>query len=235
MNLDPTLIVTVAIILFFGVGLHEYAHCKFADLAGDPTPAFYGRLTLDLTKHFEPLGTIMMFVSSISGFGLGWGRPAPMNSDKMRNPRWDFMMAVLAGPLSNVVQAVVWALLCKVAMIAGLFTADDLVRTFYNDEANVVARFFILAVQINLSMAVFNLIPLGPLDGHWIVGTFLPEKPRFYWYRWNREIGKGVLIVIILATQFAAKKFPQYDYLGEYLFYMSVKPTMYLLHIPLPS
>src|SRR5579862_7063453 len=107
-NFPPEFVLVQIIVLFLGVGLHEYAHCKFADMAGDPTPSFYGRLTLNLFKHFELVGTMMMILSSLSGFGIGWGKPAPMDPKKMRNPRWDFFFAVLAGPISNVVQAVIY-------------------------------------------------------------------------------------------------------------------------------
>lgn len=227
MNYDPIQIVSVIIIIFFGVGLHEYAHCKFAELAGDPTPRFYGRVTLDLTKHFEPTGTIMMVISSLSGFGLGWGRPAPMNPEKMRNPRWDFMIAVLAGPLSNVVQAVVWALMFRFLTMTGQVSIQDL----FDEDGSRLAMFFLLAVQINLSMAAFNMIPLGPLDGHWILGTFLPEKARYYWYRWNREVGRTALIVLIVGTQFLARQNPSYDILGRYLGKVVIPPTLYLLGI----
>jgi len=66
--------IATAIILFLGIGLHEYAHCKFADMAGDPTPAYYGRVTLDLTKHFEITGVIMMILTTLTGFGIGFGQ-----------------------------------------------------------------------------------------------------------------------------------------------------------------
>src|SRR5580658_8524945 len=98
-----------AFVLFFGVGLHEYAHCKFADMAGDPTPGIYGRVTLNLTKHFELYGTLMMIVTALVGFGIGWGRPAPMDPRKMKNPRWDFFAAVAAGPITNLLQAIIYA------------------------------------------------------------------------------------------------------------------------------
>src|ERR1019366_3379020 len=103
-DIDPQVALAQIIVLFFGIGLHEYAHCKFADLAGDPTPRYYGRVTLNLTKHFDPLGTLMMIVSSLTGYGIGWGKPAPINPKKMKNPRIDTFIAVAAGPITNLLQ-----------------------------------------------------------------------------------------------------------------------------------
>ncbi len=114
---QPTeFIVAQLLVLFLGIGLHEYAHCKFADMAGDPTPGIQGRVTLNLFKHFEPVGTILILVSTWAGFGIGWGRPAPMDPRKMKNPRLDFFVAVAAGPVSNVMQAVVYAFLCRILL-----------------------------------------------------------------------------------------------------------------------
>ena len=100
-GVPPEAILAIGIVIFFGLGLHEYAHAKFADLAGDPTPRYYGRVTLNLFKHFDLLGAIMIAFTAISGFGIGWGKPVPMDPRKMRNPRWDHFVAVAAGPLSN--------------------------------------------------------------------------------------------------------------------------------------
>lgn len=179
--------IAIAIVIFFGIGLHEYAHCKMADAAGDPTPGSYGRVTLDLTKHFELMGTIMIILTSISGFGIGWGKPAPMDPRKMRNPRWDLFAAVAAGPISNLLQASFYAMILRFAPASLLQSEFALMLLWYG-------------VVINLSLCFFNLVPFGPLDGHWLVGQLLPEKQRFYWYRFNRTVGMmGLFAVIILS------------------------------------
>ena len=78
----PLILITF-VVLFLGIGLHEYAHCKVAELMGDPTPREMGRVTLNLFKHFDPAGTVMIIVTSIIGFGIGWGKPAPANPNRI--------------------------------------------------------------------------------------------------------------------------------------------------------
>lgn len=191
----PMMLAT-AVILFLGIGLHEYAHCKFADMAGDPTPAFYGRVTLDLTKHFEITGVMMMILTTLSGYGLGWGKPSPVNPDKMRNPRVDWFVSVAAGPISNLVQATVYALMLRLALRSQLLEGltDPNVHLF-------IGYLMFGGVIINLGLACFNLIPFGPLDGHWLVGLLLPEKPRYYWFKFNRQVGMPGLFIAVIGMQ----------------------------------
>lgn len=188
----PDQTIAIIIVIFFAVGIHEYAHCKMADAAGDPTPGIHGRVTLNLTKHFELMGTIMMFITAISGIGIGWGKPAPMDPRKMRNPRWDLFAAVAAGPLSNVLQAAFFGIWMRLSV---QFAPDMLLATPF------LAALLHFGVALNLSMAFFNLIPFGPLDGHWLVGQMLPEKQRYYWYRFNRTFGMMGLFGLILILQ----------------------------------
>ncbi|MCC7228788.1 MAG: site-2 protease family protein [Fimbriimonadaceae bacterium] len=188
-TLPPEAFLAIGIVIFFGLGLHEYAHAKFADMAGDPTPRYYGRVTLNLFKHFDPLGALMIAITAISGFGIGWGKPVPMDPRKMRNPKWDHFMAVAAGPLSNLLQAVVWAIILRALLASGVH---------FNNFAGMLCLF---GVTVNLSLCFFNLIPLGPLDGHWLIGTFMPENMRAKWYLWNRQMGSFLLLGIVILGQ----------------------------------
>lgn len=165
-------------------------------MAGDPTPGYYGRVTLNLFKHFEPTGAIMILISSYSGFGLGWGNPAPMDPRKMRNPRWDFFIAVIAGPLSNLLQAVVYAAFLRFA-IRGHFLEVHEGSTW----ANFPAYLLFSGVLVNISLFLFNLIPFGPLDGHWLLGLLLPEKQRILWFQFNRRVGFIGLFLAIIVLQ----------------------------------
>lgn len=190
-QLPPEAFLAIGIVIFFGLGLHEYAHAKFADLAGDPTPRYYGRVTLNLFKHFDPLGALMIAITSISGYGIGWGKPVPMDPRKMRNPVWDHFIAVAAGPTSNLLQAAIWAVIMRM-VLAGALPANSF-----------LVMLCTFGVTVNLSLCFFNLIPLGPLDGHWLVGTFLPEPSRTKWYLWNRQVGGFLLLAIVLLGQFS--------------------------------
>lgn len=198
----PPAFLAFIFILFFGIGLHEYAHCKFADLAGDPTPRFFGRVTLNLFKHFDPIGTLMMFLTMISGVGIGWGKPAPINPEKMRNPRWDTFIAVIAGPISNIAQAVVYAIFLRLAINTSVLTSVDLELVFAMSQSGPFLGYLcVFGILTNLSLAAFNLIPFGVLDGHWLVGLLMPEKPRHYWFKFSRTTGWYILIGVILIGQ----------------------------------
>jgi Zn-dependent protease len=198
-NLPPEFIISIVIVLFFGIGLHEYAHCKVAEMAGDPTPRANGRVTLNLFKHFDPMGTFMMIASAFLGFGIGWGKPAPMNPKLMKNPRWDFFSAVIAGPLTNVAQAIVYALIFRLLLKTGTVAYDETVPILLQSFGFLVLYH---GVIVNVSLALFNLVPIGPLDGMWILGSFFPEKQRILWYQWNRDVGRIVFVAVVLVSQF---------------------------------
>jgi Zn-dependent protease len=178
----PELIVMQLVIIFGSIALHEFGHAKSADAAGDPTPRAQGRVTLNPFAHLDPVGAIMVVVTTMSGFGIGWGKPVMVNPRLMRNPRWDQFMSVLWGPLTNLLLAIFFAILLR---MAGSTNA-----TF--------AVFCYLAVYINVSLAVFNLIPIGPLDGHWLLAALLPPPYGARFGLWSRRTGSLVLLAIIL-------------------------------------
>jgi Zn-dependent protease len=188
---DPVTFTIALVVVLLALSIHEFAHAKFADMAGDPTPRLMGRVTLNPLAHLDPMGTLMILFTMTTGFGIGWGKPVMVNPLKMKNMRWDHFMSVLAGPMSNLVQAFIYAVLYK------LFAQTD----------PSVELFLFFGISINLALCFFNLIPLGPLDGHWLVGAFLPIRQRERWYLWNRTVGGGVLLMVILFGQF----FPQYS------------------------
>jgi Zn-dependent protease len=204
----PHELIAIVLVVFFGIGLHEYAHAKFADLAGDPTPSYFGRVTLNLTKHFELMGTIMIIITSIAGVGIGWGKPVPMDPSKMRNPKWDHFIAVAAGPASNFVQAAIYALFIRAGLVASpefAQTVADLSSPFVVDLHGFGMTFLVTllftGVLINVALCLFNLLPIGPLDGMWLLGTFLPAQTRLRWTRFNLTVGGMLFIGIILFGQ----------------------------------
>lgn len=195
------------LVIFFAIGIHEYAHAKFADMAGDPTPGIYGRVTLNLIKHFDPIGTIMIIFTSLVGVGIGWGRPVPMDPRKMRNPKWDHFSAVAAGPISNIVQATLWALFGRflLAAVPGMGAAVGAAAMRMTTDVDPVALFLgalvFFGVVINISLCVFNLLPIGPLDGMWLLGTFMPEKSRWAWTKFNLTTGTFLFLGLVLFSQ----------------------------------
>ena len=222
-DLSVAHILATAIVIFLAIGLHEYAHCKIADMAGDPTPRLMGRVTLDLTKHFELMGTIMIIVTSLTGFGIGWGKAAPCNPSKMRNPRWDHFMTVAAGPLSNVLQACIWAILFRLILtfIPGVVPQDSFLFLL-----------FLYGVIINLALALFNMIPLGPLDGHWLVGLLMPESMRVQWFQFNQSVGAILFLVLIFGDQFLRQS-TGFSILGDLVFGPALFLARFLLGGPI--
>lgn len=212
MRQDPEFFFISILVTLLSLSIHEYSHAKIADASGDPTPGAYGRVTLNPLNHLDPVGTIMIIVSSLSGFGIGWGKPVPMNPTKMRNPRWDHFAAVAAGPISNLIQAVIYAVVLRMLVMSGSASAD-LISSFVEHTISPVMLFLFFGVLINLGLCFFNLIPLGPLDGHWMLGTFMPETMRFKWYLWNRQIGGFLFLGLVIIGQMM----PEFDLIGAYL------------------
>lgn len=191
--MPPEYIVSIFASLIISITVHEYAHAKLADIAGDPTPRIFGRVTLNPIAHFDPVGAMMIILSTLSGFGFGWGRPVPMDPSKMKNPKWDHFWAVFGAPLTNLFQAIVVAIILKtLTMSPGLA----------HQIPNGILEFLIIHFTINITLFLFNLIPLGPLDGMWVLGTFLPDRYRIQWTRWNLRIGSLFLLGALLLPIF---------------------------------
>jgi Zn-dependent protease len=163
----------------FALSFHEYAHAWMASKCGDQTAARMGRLTLNPTAHLDPIGSIMiLFV------GFGWAKPVPVDGRNLKNPRIDMMKVAAAGPLSNLL----------LAMISGI-----LLRSFNNFQILNDSLFLILIyfTRINISLAIFNLIPVAPLDGSQIFSGYLMKKnPSLAWK--IQSYGPQVLFGIIL-------------------------------------
>ncbi|MEQ1934973.1 MAG: site-2 protease family protein, partial [Fimbriimonadaceae bacterium] len=184
------------VIIFLSIAIHEFAHAWTADMAGDPTPRFYGRVTLNPLAHLDPMGSIMIIFTTMAGFGIGWGKPVLVNPSKMRNPRWDHFFSVAAGPLSNLIQAAIYALTARLLVGAGV------IAPMVENQIDTVGSALLFGVIVNINLAFFNLIPFGPLDGHWLVGLMMPEKPRYHWFKFCHTAGGPILLAVILLSQF---------------------------------
>lgn len=174
-------------ILVFALSLHEAAHAWTASRLGDPTARMLGRLTLNPMKHIDPFGTILVPLAMLflfPGFLIGWAKPTPVTPRNFKNLRRDDILTTLAGPVSNLAAAVAatiaLVILARLNAI-GAIVVRDLARGGLPDMSapTLVVPFAVilyLAVWLNLILAVFNLIPLPPLDGSHVVRHFLPYK-----------------------------------------------------------
>lgn len=150
------------VILIFSVVVHEVAHGYAAYMLGDGTAKYQGRLTLNPIKHLDMFGSIilplLLFISN-AGFLIGWAKPVPYNPYNLRNQRWGEAIVAFAGPLSNILIALVFGLLIRISLSMDLIKNPEILR---------ITSYIVL---INLLLAIFNLIPIPPLDGSKIVFT----------------------------------------------------------------
>ena len=167
-----TLVATAAVPMVFAITVHEVAHGWAALRLGDPTAKFAGRLTLNPIKHVDPLGTVIvpftMLVISSGMWAFGWAKPVPVAFHRLRNPRRDMILVAAAGPAVNLAMALGWALLLS----QRLAVAPDLVVA-----ADWIVRMCLIGITINVLLAVFNMLPIPPLDGGRVLAGLLP--PRF--------------------------------------------------------
>ena len=169
----------------FAITLHEVSHGWVARLYGDHTAARLGRLSLNPLRHVDPIGTLLVpaVCVFIGGIVFGWARPVPVVTANLRNPRADMAKVAIAGPLSNLVMALLWGLVLRLSMGAQSGSIGELMM--YMAAAGVA---------INLILMVLNLFPLPPLDGSRVVNGFLPEK----WARIVDRVEPYGLVVLIL-------------------------------------
>ncbi len=169
-------------ILLFSLCLHEFGHAAMADRLGDPTPRMLGRLTLNPMAHSDPFGTILFPLISMYyqvNFLFGWAKPVPITPDNFKNPRKGGALVAFAGPMANMG-------LCVLSL--GAFAILDLTQFFQLGEASqyTLLNFFKTFFWTNFALAVFNLIPVFPLDGSWILKAALPGRWAYKLSQYDR-------------------------------------------------
>ncbi len=187
----------VAVGLLVGITVHEFSHCLVAYWLGDPTGKRMGRLTLNPLVHLDPLGTLMIVVTALTGFGIGWGKPAPVSPWHLRPGRRLGMGLVAAGgPASNLIVALAMALVVRLLSVMQLGVPTIVVYILYG------------IIGLNLSLAAFNLLPLPMLDGfHILMGIVDSIRAR-----WAHDLsdqlariephGPMILLLLILLPRF---------------------------------
>lgn len=178
---------------------HEYAHGLVAKWFGDRTAEISGRLTLNPVSHIDPIGTLAMpIIGILTQFPvIGWAKPVPVDERNLKHPVKDMFWIALAGPGSNVLMAIVAAFLAVPIHSSGLM----------GDYSDTVTRVLMTFMQINLFLAVFNMIPFHPLDGGKVVARFLPYEVNRMLEDYQMQINM-ILLVLFMVGGFAFLKYP---------------------------
>lgn len=168
---------------------HEFAHGYMAYKLGDPTAKNLGRLTLNPLKHLDPIGTICMIF-----FHFGWAKPVPINSRYFKKPRRDMALTAAAGPIMNFILALFGMLVCRI--LTKIFVAFPAQSDFVYYIQYAALTLFSYFHMLNLSLGVFNLIPIPPLDGSRIFYIFLPPKWYFGVMKYEKYIQLALLVLL---------------------------------------
>ncbi|MDP4030987.1 MAG: site-2 protease family protein, partial [Candidatus Beckwithbacteria bacterium] len=172
---DPLTLLLFLPALMIAISVHEFAHALIADRLGDPTPSLQGRLTLNPLKHLDPIGTLMLLF-----FRFGWGKPVEFDPYNLRHPRRDTALISLAGPASNLLVAGILSIIMKLAGIYWL------------------SLVFFPIILISINLAIFNLLPIPPLDGAKILYGILPRDWADEYNGFMNSYGTILLILLII-------------------------------------
>jgi len=202
LNIDPAILISRILILIIAFSVHEFAHAWTATMYGDDTPRLNGRLTLNPLAHLDPMGSLMLLFA-----GFGWAKPVPVNPYALnRHSRSAMMVVAFAGPLSNLLMALLAAIPFRIGLIS-------VINAYLPNEGFLPSQeqFLLEFIYINLLLFFFNLLPIAPLDGEKVLIYFLPYNAARS-YEALRPYGPIILLAIVFVGPFLG-----FDILGRIL------------------
>lgn len=170
---NPIVFVIYLLSLVIAITIHEFAHAYVADRLGDPTPRLQGRVTLNPLSHLDPLGTLMLLIVR-----FGWGKPVQFDPFNLKHPKRDAAIISLAGPASNLILAIILSVAVRIL-----------------SSLSPISLLLIPIIYLNVLLAIFNLVPIHPLDGFKVVGGLLSKE---YYHQWMELERYGIIFLIIL-------------------------------------
>lgn len=193
-------VIAILLIVFLILPFHEWAHAFTAMKLGDTSVKYSGRLTLNPLAHIDPFGALALLL-----FGFGWAKPVPVDASRFKKPKIGMAIVAAMGPLANIVAALAGGLIFNalIKLAPGMFSGD---------VGSYVYLFFSFYIQVNVRLAVFNLLPIPPLDGSKILFIFLPDKAVAWFYRYQQ-----IISIVLIALLWAGVLTIPLNFLSNYL------------------
>ncbi len=227
------IIVLSVIILIFSIIIHEYGHAWMANRLGDSTAKDLGRLTLNPIPHIDMFGSILLplfFILSGSGFLLAWAKPVPYDPTRIRDKKYGDLKVALSGPISNLILATFFGLMARFlpltnglkSQLLSYYLSNDTTSILSLMSGNILVVIFLMSIIfcfLNLLLAIFNLIPIPPLDGSKIILNFLPERLKYKFF----SIEKWGMFIVFIFLIFGFFQYLMYPILYSLIFLTGIR------------